>query len=540
MPLRELTVENLAVVERVRLELSPRLTVLTGETGAGKSLVVDAVALVLGARASADQVRAGAEAARIDAVFDDVPRETDAPLDDLIEDGTAIVRREVAADGRSTARVNDRAVTVGGLAALGARLGEIHGQHEQQRLTEPARQRALLDRHAGLDDLVARVGEAYRAWRATVAAAAELVTDAHELARRVELLRHQVDEISVAAPTPGEDAHLEVDLRAAQHAEEIAQAAGTAVGALRDDDAALDRLAGVERGLVAAAQHDERFAPLADRVAALAAELTELARDVADAADGVALDPEARAAADERLTLLYDLRRKYGDSLEAVIAFGEAASAELARLEDQEGAREQLRAREEADRAALERVAAELTAGRRTAADRLASAVNAELPALGLRAEAFGVEVGPADIGPSGADRVTFAFAPNPGEPRRALGRISSGGEASRLSLALKVVLAAADETPLLIFDEVGERLKRLAAFHQVVCVTHLPQVAAYADAHLVVGKRVVGQRTTTEVRHLEADERAAELAAMLAGTEAGGEALATARSLLRSAGARR
>lgn len=552
MPLRELTVENLAVVERVRLELSPRLTVLTGETGAGKSLVVDAVALVLGARASADQVRAAAEAARIDAVFDDVPRETDAPLDDLIEDGTAIVRREVAADGRSTARVNDRAVTVGGLAALGARLGEIHGQHEQQRLTEPARQRALLDRHAGLDDLVARVGEAYRAWRATVAAAAELVTDAHELARRVELLRHQVDEISVAAPTPGEDAHLEVDLRAAQHAEEIAQAAGTAVGALRDDDAALDRLAGVERGLVAAAQHDERFAPLADRAAALAAELTELARDVADAADGVALDPEARAAADERLTLLYDLRRKYGDSLEAVIAFGEAASAELARLEDQEGAREQLRAREEVDRAALERVAAELTAGRRTAADRLASAVNAELPALGLRAEAFGVEVGPAEIGPSGADRVTFAFAPNPGEPKRALGRISSGGEASRLSLALKVVLAAADETPLLIFDEidagvggrnaaaVGERLKRLAAFHQVVCVTHLPQVAAYADAHLVVGKRVVGQRTTTEVRHLEADERAAELAAMLAGTEAGGEALATAMSLLRSAGARR
>jgi DNA repair protein RecN (Recombination protein N) len=550
MPLRELTVENLAVVERVRLELSPRFTVLTGETGAGKSLVVDAVALVLGARASADQVRAGADAARIDAVFDDVPRETDAPLDDLIEDGTAIVRREVAADGRSVARVNDRAVTVGGLAALGAKLGEIHGQHEQQRLTEPARQRALLDRYGGLDHLVAAVRDAYGAWRATAAAAAELVTDAHELARRVELLRHQVDEITAVAPTPGEDARLEAELRAAQHAEEIARAAASAVRALRDDDGALDRLAGVERELVAAAHHDVRFAPLADRAAGLAAELTGMARDVADAADGVDLDPAARASLDERLSLLYDLRRKYGDTLEAVVAFGESAATELARLEDQEGAREQFRAREEADRAALERAAANLNEGRRAAGDRLATAVNAELPALGLRAEAFGVEIAAAEIGPNGADRVTFAFSPNPGEPSRALGRISSGGEASRLSLALKVVLAAADETPLLIFDEidagvggrnaaaVGERLKRLSAFHQVVCVTHLPQVAAYADAHFVVGKRVVGERTTTEVRRLVPDERAAELAAMLAGSEAGGEALATARSLLRAGGA--
>jgi DNA repair protein RecN (Recombination protein N) len=551
MPLRELTVENLAVVERVRLELSPRFTVLTGETGAGKSLVVDAVALVLGARASADQVRAGADAARIDAVFDVVPREADAPLDDLIEDGMAIVRREVAGDGRSIARVNDRAVTVGGLAALGARLGEIHGQHEQQRLTEPARQRALLDSYAGLDDLVVAVGGAYHAWRATVAAAAELVTDAHELARRVELLRHQVDEITAAAPTPGEDARLEAELRAAQHAEEIAQAATAAVEALRDEEGALDRLAGVERGLISAAHHDERFAPLADRAASLAAELTELARDVADVADGVDLDPAARAAAEERLALLYDLRRKYGDSLEAVIAFGASAATELARLEDQEGAREQLRAREEADRAALERAAAKLSERRRAAAERLATAVNAELPALGLRAESFGVEIAPVEIGPGGADRVTFAFAPNPGEPPRALARISSGGEASRLSLAVKVVLAAADETPLLIFDEidagvggrnaaaVGERLKRLSAFHQVVCVTHLPQVAAYADTHLVVGKRVVGDRTTTEVRHIEPDQRAAELAAMLAGSEAGDEARATAEALLRGAGRR-
>jgi DNA repair protein RecN (Recombination protein N) len=553
MPLRELTVENLAVVEHVRLELEPGFTVLTGETGAGKSLVVDAVALVLGARASADQVRRGADAARVDAVFDEVPREPDAPLDELIDaaDATAIVRREIGADGRSMARVNDRAVTVGGLSALGARLGEIHGQHEQQRLTEPGRQRALLDGYGGLRNELAAVGEAHRAWRSTGAAAAELLTDEHELARRVELLRHQSDEIAAAALAPDEDVQLEAQLRAAEHAESIARAASGAVEALREDDGALDRLTAVERGLLAAAQHDERFAALADRAASLGAELIELAREAADAAEGVDLDPAARAAAEERLALLYDLRRKYGDSLEAVIAFGDAAAAELARIEDQEGARERLRAREVVDRGRLEAAAAALTERRRQAAERLAAAVNEELPALGLPRDAFGVQVASVEIGPGGADGVAFTFAPNPGEPARPLARIASGGEASRLSLALKVVLATSDETPLLVFDEidagvggrnaaaVGDRLRRLSAFHQVVCVTHLPQVAAFADAHLVVGKRVVGRRTTTEVRRVRDEERARELAAMLAGVDAGDEALAAAEALLRGAGGR-
>jgi DNA repair protein RecN (Recombination protein N) len=232
-----------------------------------------------------------------------------------------------------------------------------------------------------------------------------------------------------------------------------------------------------------------------------------------------------------------------------VIAFGDSAAAELERLDDQEGARERLRAREVADLAALETAASRLTEGRGETAARLTVAVNAELPALGLPPDAFAVDVTPGEIGPSGADSVAFTFAPNPGEPARPLARIASGGEASRLSLALEVVLATTDETPLLVFDEidagvggrnaaaVGDRLKRLSAFHQVMCVTHLPQVAAFADVHLVVGKRVVGRRTTTEVRRLRADERGRELAAMLAGTDPGDEALAAAEALLRGAG---
>jgi DNA repair protein RecN (Recombination protein N) len=550
MALRELTVENLAVVESVRLALSPGFTVLTGETGAGKSLVVDAVALVLGARASADQVRSGADAARVEAVWDAPSLADEDPMADVVAagEGSVIVRREVGADGRSVARVNDRTVTVGGLASLGAQLGEIHGQHEQQRLLEPARQLALLDGFGGHAAPLAEVAEAHRAWRATVAAAAELLTDPHELTRRTELLRHQVEEITGADPRPGEDAELEAQLRAAEHAETIARAAAEAVAALRDEGGASEALGVAERALANAARHDGRFVELADRAAALAAEAAELARDAASSGEAVELDPASRAAAEERLTLLYDLRRKYGDSLEAVVGFGAEARAELERLEDQAGERDRLRAEEERRRAALEASAAGLGAARREAGERLVAAVNAELPSLGLPAGAFGVELEPVEIGPSGGDRVVFTFAPNPGEPPRPLGRIASGGEASRLSLALKVVLAQADETPLLVFDEVdagvggrnaaalGERLRDLGRYHQVLCVTHLPQVAAHADAHLVVGKRVAHGRTLTEVRVLDADARSAELAAMLAGEGAGDEAHAAAAALLRGA----
>ena len=550
MALRELTVENLAVVEWVRLALSDGFTVLTGETGAGKSLVVDAVALALGARASTDQVRAGTDATRVEAIFDAPDLPDGDSMRDVVEsgEGSMIVRREVGADGRSVARVNDRAVTVGGLAGLGARLGEIHGQHDQQQLLEPARQLALLDGFGGHATLVTAVEVAFRAWRSTVAAAMELLTDARELARRVELLRHQVDEIEGLAPRPGEDAELEAQLRAAEHAETIARSAAAAVAALRDDGGAGDALNTVERDLATATQHDKRFAPLADRASALAAEASELARDVSTAADGAELDPTSRASAEERLAVLYDLRRKYGDSIDAVLAFGSAAAAELEAVENQEGARVRLRDDEARHRATLDEAAATLTVARESAATRLATAVNAELPPLGLPTGSFGIQRDPLEAAANGADRVTFTFAPNPGEPPRPLSRIASGGEASRLSLALKVVLAAADETPLLVFDEIdagvggrngsalGERLRALSRYHQVLCVTHLPQVAAHADAHIVVGKHELDGRTTTYARILDADERTTELAAMLGGEGAGDEAHAAARALLRAA----
>jgi DNA repair protein RecN (Recombination protein N) len=550
MSLTELTVENLAVIERARLPISPGFTVLTGETGAGKSLVVDALALALGARAATDQVRSGTDAARVEAVFTDVAADEDDPLADVLAagEGMAIIRREVGADGRSVVRVNDRSVTVGGLATLGSRLAEIHGQHDQQRLLAAERQLALLDRFGELEGRVAAVAAAYRAWRGTVAQAAEMLTDEHELARRVELLRHQVDEIAAAAPQPGEDEALERQLRSATHAEAIARAADAAVRALRDEPAALDALATVRAELEQAAAMDERFAGLAERAGSLEAEAIELGRDAAALGERLELDPASRAAAEERLALLYELKRKYGETLEAVTGFGDASAAELDRLEQQDTIRARLRIDEERQRGELEKAADTLSRERRKAAKELGRRVNGELPALGLPAGAFDVAAEPAEVGPNGADRVSFTFAPNPGEPARPLGRIASGGEASRLSLALKVVLAGADETPVLVFDEVdagiggrhgtalGERLRDLARFHQVLCVTHLPQVAAFADVHVHVGKRVVDGRTVADATVLEPDARAAELAAMLAGEGAGDEARAAADALLRAA----
>jgi DNA repair protein RecN (Recombination protein N) len=551
MALVELSVRNLAVIESARIRLERGFVVVTGETGAGKSLVVDALALALGARAASDLVRAEAPSLRVEAIFDDVPRDPDDPLDELVDlgDGQLIVSREVTADGRSVARVNDRTVTVGALAAFGGRLAEIHGQHENQRVFAAERQLALLDRFGGHTAELGAMAEAWRAWRAVVSEAADLVVDPQELERRLALLSHQAEEIEAARLTVGEDTDLIGRLRAAQSMEAVARSVAETVRILQRDGGALDAMRAALGQLAAAATHDGRFAGLAERGQGILAEATEMAREAAALGEQLEMDPATRASLEERLGLIYDLRRKYGESIEAILAAGAEASEELARLRSQEMVRTRLREEETRLRADLEAASSALGEARRTAAAALAAQVNGELPPLGLPAGSFGIELLPTEIGPGGGDWVEFRFAPNPGEPPRPLSRIASGGEASRLSLALKVVLATADETPVLIFDEVdagvggrnagalGERLHALAAFHQVLCVTHLPQVAAHADLHLHVGKRVADGRTFTDARVLRGDERTNELAAMLAGEGAGDEARAAALALLRSAG---
>ena len=547
--LLELTVIDLALIDRLRLTLAPGLNVITGETGAGKSLIIDALGLVAGARADTTLIRHGAETARIEALFDRLPE----PL---------IAVREVAASGRSTARLDDLATTASRLGDEVGPLVEIHGQHDQQRLLDERWQRDLLDAFGGHGPARASMVDVVERWRANRAALSELSIEPRELARRVDLLEHEAAEIGAARLVPGEADAIRARLAAAQHGEAIARGAATVHAALTADGAgAREATAVAAREARGLARLDPRFEPLAERLTGLEAELTDVAAEIRDLADGVDHDPAALTALEERLGTIYALERRYGEDEAAVIAHGERALAELERLRglDDERAR-----RQREDAALLAAIASEATAlseARRTAADALVWAVGGILTELGFPAGVFEVGLGrrvAADdeaaieldgdavaFDASGADQVVYRLAPNSGEPARPLARIASGGELSRVALAIKQVLAEADETPVLVFDEVdtgiggrsadpvGRSLWALARRHQVLCVTHLPQIAAHADAHYRIAKRERDGRTVTEVEQLDHEGRIVELAQMLAGDAGGATSLASARELL-------
>jgi DNA repair protein RecN (Recombination protein N) len=532
--LLELSVRDLALIERLRLALEPGLNVLTGETGAGKSLLIDALGLALGARADTTLVRHGADVARVEALFDRIPE----PL---------IASREVATSGRSSARLDDEAVTASRLAETVAPLVEIHGQHEQSRLVDERWQRELLDAYGDHGELRAEMARAVERWRENRSALADVALEPREVQRRLELLRHEVEEIGGARLRVGEADELRSMLELARHGEAIARGAAAIRAALDGDGSgARDALAGAVREARSVARFDPRFEAVATRLAGLEAELEDGAIEVRRLADGLDHDAAALVAAEERLSRIYSLERRYGEDEAAVIAHGERTEAEIERLEGLDDERR----RRDADDARLLLAVAEaagvLSQRRRAAAERLGAAADEALRSLGFRAGAFAVDVGRRPAGDdeaavelggdavafdaSGADEVVFRFAPNPGEPARPLAKIASGGELSRVALAIKQVLATADETPTLVFDEVdagiggrtadpvGRSLWALARNHQVLVVTHLPQIAAHADAHFRISKRERDGRTVTEVERLDREGRIVELAAMLGG----------------------
>jgi DNA repair protein RecN (Recombination protein N) len=547
--LLELAVTDLALIDRLRLVLEPGFNVLTGETGAGKSLLIDALGLALGARADTTLVRHGAEGARVEALFDRLPE----PL---------IAVREVAASGRSVARLDDETVTAGRLAAATGDLVEIHGQHEQQRLLDDDWQRDLLDAYGGHGDARARVAATVERWRANRAALAELSMEPRELLRRLDILEHEAAEIAGAGLRDGEASEISLQLAAAQHGETITSGAASVREILTAEGrGARDVVARAERELRGLARLDERWAALADRLAGVEAEIEDVAAEARALAGTVDHDPATLLRLEDRLGEIHRLLRRYGDDEAAVIAHGERAAAEIERLRGLEDERAR-RAAEDA-RLLLEvaDAAATLSILRAGTATGLGAAVSAVLLELGFPADAFEVALGrrPAarddaavevdgdavTFDASGIDTVVFRFRPNPGEPARPLARIASGGELSRVALAVKQVLAGADRTPVLVFDEidtgiggrsadpVGRSLWTLAREHQVLCVTHLPQIAAYADAHYRIAKRERGGRTVTEVVRLDRGERVAELAQMIGGSTGGEAALLSAGELL-------
>ncbi len=570
--LQELTIRNFALLEEVRLSFEQGLNVLTGETGAGKSIIIDAIGTVLGGRATTDVIRTGAERAIVEALFA-LPARGAEPLRALLDehgltdddtagsdgndgDGTLILAREIGRSGRSVARVNGRAVPVSTLAQVGALLVDVHGQHEHLSLLRTGAQRDLLDRYGGLMGQRADVAALVRDLRAVRGELRAMQQDEREIARRIDLLSFQVEEIQQARLQPGEAEALEQERSRLANAGRLAELAATiyealvggtgGTGGAGDTPAAIDLLGAAGRGLAQLLRIDPQLAEQEAPLVEATAQVEELARVVRDYQDSIEFAPERQAQVEERLDVIRTLERKYGETIEEVLAFEARAGAELDGLVNRGAHTAQLEAKAVELERRIGAAAGALSLARSHVGDQLAVAVGQEMRALSLRG-AFAVAVdqealpGAGGEGlpvggqrlrfdESGFDVVEFQFAPNPGEPAKSVARTASGGELSRILLALKAVLSAADRTPTLIFDEVdagiggrngqviGEKLAQIGRRHQVLCVTHLPQIAAFGDSHFFIAKHVDGGRTATTVTPLDDDGRARELAQMLGG----------------------
>lgn len=542
----ELAVKDLALVSELRLELGPGLTVLTGETGAGKSMLVDAVLAVTGARIGKDLIREGAERARIEAVFAFPPGAGAAA-----EGGDELILTREVQPGRAPARINGETVPVTKLAERGSELVAVHGQGEQLRLARPAVQRDLLDAYGGHAALREAAAAAHRTLALLTGERASLGGDPRERARRLELLTHEIDEISVARIREDEEDQLGGALRVARAADQLRAAAASVYDTLTGEGAgAHDPLATAARELAGAAALDPRLTELAERLRSQVDEVADVAAEIRRYGDGIDTDPRDLVALESRSDLLGELRRKYGPALSDVVAYGERARRELDDVSSREERLARLDALEAQTRAALDTASAALRVARTRAGIGLARDVERELADLGLARCTFRVTLEPQDPDACGSDRVRFLIAPNPGEPLAPLEATASGGEMSRIMLALEVTLATQDKTPVLVFDEVdtgvggrlgetvGRALWTLGRRHQVLCVSHLAQVAAYADTHVRVTKAVHGGRTHVTAERLTAPDAIAELGAMLGASTSGSSLAAGARELHAAAAA--
>lgn len=532
MTLISLRVRDLATVADVTLDFSGGLNVLTGETGAGKSMLVDAIALLLGDRADRAVVRPTAQRAVIEGVFAAIPPAVYAHLDSAgvdIEEAL-ILRREVTSEGRSRAWINGSPTTVGALARLGELLVDLHGQHQTIQLLEPGTQRDLLDAFGDALPVAQALTTAWAELQQLRQDAAALATRRDEAQRRADWLRHVIREIDGAKPRAEEDVVLDGEVRRLSHASSLAEHARLLREAIDGDDgSARGAMARAERSLNALERYDEAVIPWRELLDVAYAQLDELARLVEGYAGGLSEDPGRLDMLERRRALLYSLKQKHGATLEAVLATRDAAREELELIDTAELDLHAFATRIVAAEAALARIAAELSRLRQRAGERLAREANRLLPRLGLGGGEITVWLEQLDqIGASGAERVTLMVRLNRGMSSQPLARAVSGGELSRLMLALKVVLAHHDAVPTLIFDEVdqgiggeigarvGEALSQISGRHQVLVITHLPQIAARADHHLRVAKATRGGIATSDVATLLGEDRMLELARML------------------------
>jgi DNA repair protein RecN (Recombination protein N) len=553
--LTELRIRNFAIIESLTLPLARGFNVLSGETGAGKSIIVGALGLLLGERASADLIRTGADRATVEGVFDVADRPEIASLLDErgidAEESLVVLKREIASAGRARAWVNGTTVSAGILAEVGRLLVNLHGQHEAQTLLDGDAQRRILDAFAGATELARDVAGAY----AALAAARREITDLRrrraEAEKRADYLRHVAQEIEGARLVEGEETRLEEEARRLENAEELRElATGIASAIEGEEDTVLERLGAVERLLASIQRVDPTLARLQELYDAAYYNLEALARELIDYESSVELDPARLEEVRRRRDLLFKLTKKYGATVGEVIEAGRAARAELDLVDSADLDLRTLEERERSAEKVLKERAAALSAMRSAAADRLGRAVDEVLPDLGMPDGRFHPALlALREIGPDGAESVEFRVSLNVGHEERPLARVASGGELSRVMLALKTILARLDRVPTLIFDEVdagiggrvglqvGETMRRVASYHQVFAITHLPQIAARGHHHIQVSKGARGGVTTADVTVLEGDLRVAEIARMLGGDPESDVSRAHARELLESAG---
>ncbi len=570
--LRLLSVTNFATIEQLEIELAPGFGVLTGETGAGKSIIVDALSLLLGGRADVGMVRSGARRSRVEGIFllgGDLAPEIDVVLGEYeidVGEGEVILAREVNVDGRNTCRVNGRIVPLRLLNALAQHLVDIHGQNQHLSLLRVREHMDILDKYGGLWKLRSKVAEVVRQLTEVRQELVQLRKDEKELAQRVDFLRYQAEEISTANLRPAEDDDLTIERDRVANAEQIITLSDHAYRALYDSfdrhESVMDLMGQVSKDLSQLERLDPSLSQTIESIDALTHQVDELARTLRSYRDGIEYSPARLQELEERLDLINNLKRKYGGTIEEILAFGERASQELEKLDYSEERVEELKSREIDIRKQVGRLAGQLSKARQHAAKRLADAIQEEVSGLALgHAQVLvdirqsesedGVPVGNADLGHdathslggesirhlafngTGIDSVEFLISLNPGEPPRPLVRVASGGEASRLMLAIKTILSTADQIPILVFDEIdagiggrvgsvlGQKLWGLSKSHQVLCVTHLPQIACYADHHAKVTKIASHDRTVTSVEALGGEARVSELSQML-GSDSG------------------
>lgn len=547
----KLVIENLALIDHLDLDLEPGLVVLSGETGAGKSLVLDALSLILGYRASTDLIRAGAEKASVQAIFE--VSELPAAYAELLEEGQLIIAREISQNGRSVARINGQLVTIGALRDLGKLLVDLHGQHEHQSLLQVAKHREVLDRFAGISvlQLLEEIAKVANFYRETEAKLRELAGDGRERQQRLEMLRFQLDEIAAAALQPSEEEELLAARQRLANFERLHQAVGQAYQLLYQGAGGLPSICDQLAQAVAELTHVERFdTELAGWGKALQEafySIEDVARSLRIYRDDLTYDAGALQLVEQRLDLLNRLKRKYADSIAGVIAYAETVATEIERIENSAELVASLQSDLATQRATYQTLACQLSRYRQQAADTLEQQMKDQLADLGLAHAVLtaAVRTQPdAKPHPLGQDEIEFMFNANPGETPKQLTKVISGGEMSRVMLALKTLLAEHDLVGTLIFDEidsglggrlaiaVGEKLRELASKRQVICVSHLASIAAMADQHLLIAKEVQGEATFTKVRVLQTQDRVLEIARMLDG-QTSEIALEHARELL-------